>query len=289
MLTAVGRSRRFGAAAVVVVLLGLTVAASRGAPVTAPMPLSTQLARTLADTILYAGAAWVILTLLAVVWALWPDRSQRVAMPERPPPAKRLLAAGVAALVLVALFYSRRAPLGPFANPENGAGGLPRDPRIEAAAGAPGPGFDWTAAAIVLGLLLILAFVAVSVMRQRLKPASGRLQAEVAQALDESLDDLRMEPDFRRAVIAAYSRMERALGRHGLARLTAETPFEYLARALAGLEGSERDARRLTELFERAKFSPHVVDAGMRDDAVAALEGLRAELRPLQSRPVLAT
>jgi hypothetical protein len=36
--------------------------------------------------------------------------------------------------------------------------------------------------------------------------------------------------------------------------------------------------RRLTLLFERAKFSSHEVDATMKEDAIATLASLRAEL-----------
>jgi hypothetical protein len=36
---------------------------------------------------------------------------------------------------------------------------------------------------------------------------------------------------------------------------------------------------RLTELFERAKFSPHAIDAAMKEEAIDALESLRDELR----------
>jgi hypothetical protein len=32
-------------------------------------------------------------------------------------------------------------------------------------------------------------------------------------------------------------------------------------------------------LFERAKFSPHAIDAQMKEEAIAALESLRDELR----------
>jgi hypothetical protein len=36
--------------------------------------------------------------------------------------------------------------------------------------------------------------------------------------------------------------------------------------------------RRLTGLFERARFSPHEIDARMKNEAIDALSGLRAEL-----------
>ncbi|MFL5521942.1 MAG: DUF4129 domain-containing protein [Gemmatimonadales bacterium] len=37
-------------------------------------------------------------------------------------------------------------------------------------------------------------------------------------------------------------------------------------------------ARRLTALFERARFSPHEVDAAMKAEAIEAIESLQADL-----------
>jgi hypothetical protein len=117
--------------------------------------------------------------------------------------------------------------------------------------------------------------------RQR-PPWRLRSQEAVSQALDESLDDLRNEPDLRRAIIAAYARMERALAAGGLPRRPSEAPFEYVERALGELETSAESARRLTDLFEWAKFSHHEPGPEMRDDAIDALVAVRDELR----RPV---
>ncbi len=96
--------------------------------------------------------------------------------------------------------------------------------------------------------------------------------------MDESLDDLRAEPDPRRAVIAAYARLERVLAAHGLPRKTSEAPLEYLGRMLGGLSVSPPAARRLTDLFERAKFSQHAVAAEMKEEAIDALETVRDDL-----------
>ena len=104
------------------------------------------------------------------------------------------------------------------------------------------------------------------------------LAAELAAALDESLDDLRAEPDPRRAVIAAYARLERVLAAHRLPRRPAEAPLEYLGRMLAALSVSPQAARRLTDLFERAKFSQHAVGPDMKEEAISALETVRDDL-----------
>ena len=134
---------------------------------------------------------------------------------------------------------------------------------------------------ITLGLIL-LAVVAYWYAGRARKRARGELHtglaAAVAQAVDESLDDLRAEPDPRRAVIAAYARLERVLAAHGLPRKPAEAPMEYLGRMLAELSVSDRAARALTDLFERAKFSQHAVGAEMKDEAIDALQTVRDDL-----------
>jgi LPXTG-motif cell wall-anchored protein len=103
--------------------------------------------------------------------------------------------------------------------------------------------------------------------------------AALSAAVDDSLDDLRAERDPRRAVIAAYARMERVLERHGFARDRAEAPLEYLARVLRGLRVRSSAVLALTELFERAKFSVHEIDAEMKEEAIGALSAVRDDLR----------
>ena len=142
---------------------------------------------------------------------------------------------------------------------------------------------------IVLVALLLGGMVVVALMnrsRRRLRPLP-RLRSKreaLARALDDSLDDLRSDPDLRRAIIAAYARMERAFEAVALARRPAETPFEYVERVLESLDASAVSARRLTVLFEWAKFSQHEPEPAMRDEAIVALVAVRDELRsPMQA------
>ena len=94
------------------------------------------------------------------------------------------------------------------------------------------------------------------------------------------------DPDLRRAIIAAYSRMERALAGSGMPRHPAEAPFEYIERALSDLDTSAGSAKRLTGLFEWAKFSQHEPGPQMRDEAIDALVDVRDELRRAARDPV---
>ena len=159
-------------------------------------------------------------------------------------------------------------------------------PRRNRTSGSGDSGVSWLPVLITLGLIL-LAVVAYWYAGRARKRARGELHtglaAAVAQAVDESLDDLRAEPDPRRAVIAAYARLERVLAAHGLPRKPAEAPLEYLGRMLAELSVSDRAARALTDLFERAKFSQHAVGAEMKDEAIDALETVRDDLLAAQA------
>jgi hypothetical protein len=140
--------------------------------------------------------------------------------------------------------------------------------------------FRWDELAIVLGLLLVVAaIVAVRLSRPERRQPRRIAPEAIAAALDESLDDLRTDPDVRRAIIAAYARMEAALGAAGIGRHPAEAPLEYLERALLSLDTSASAVRRLTDLFEWARFSHHEPEPSMRDDAVEALVAVRDELR----------
>jgi hypothetical protein len=115
-------------------------------------------------------------------------------------------------------------------------------------------------------------------------PADEDVAEQVAEDIDETLDDLRAEPDPRRAVIAAYARLERALGASGVPRRPAETAEEYVARVLDRLDVDGVPVRVLTDLFAWAKFSQHDVDEAMKLRAIASLEQIRNELRDAAQR-----
>ena len=121
----------------------------------------------------------------------------------------------------------------------------------------------WDEVAVVVALVAGCVVLAASGRRAKRPPRPWRIRSHeaVSQALDESLDDLRNEPDLRRAIIAAYARMEHALAVGGLPRRPAEAPLEYVERALGELDTSAQSARRLTDLFEWAKFSQHEPEA----------------------------
>jgi uncharacterized protein DUF4129 len=142
------------------------------------------------------------------------------------------------------------------------------------------PSFNWPVA-IGIVALICAAYLTATVRRRRRRPGRSdavSVEDELALLVDETLDDLRSEPDPRKAVIAAYARMERILAAHGLARRRSEAPFEYLARVLLQLRVTRPSVERLTQLFALAKFSRHEIPPGLKDQAIEALVSLRGEL-----------
>jgi hypothetical protein len=161
--------------------------------------------------------------------------------------------------------------LGPPQEPRRDDARTPRRPR--------NPEFQWWLAALAAGG----ATAAVVVWsRRRGRPREAAADVAVAEqlteVLSETLDDLALERDPRRAVIRAYARMENVLAAHGLPRARHEAPLEYLARVLRELNVRAEAAHALTELFERAKFSQHEIDVAMKEEAISALVRVRDDL-----------
>jgi hypothetical protein len=147
------------------------------------------------------------------------------------------------------------------------------------------PHFEYTVLWIALAGIAIGGGWLYYVWRTRKKRTAVSLELEqtvaedFAASIGDAIDDLESEPDARRAVIAAYARMETVLARNGLQRRPSETPVEYLRRILLGLTSRGDSVSRLTSLFEQAKFSRHTIDAPMKQDAIGALREIRDDLR----------
>jgi hypothetical protein len=243
----------------------------------------------------YAFTTVLIVVLLAAVATLVALYALRRGPEERKPYQARTFRALVTLLAAAALLalLGRHVNLEHLLHPHQAttAQTLTTPPPGAGKAHPPRPAaprhvqFRWQELAAVLGLLLLL--VAAGARRSRRGPPRLResAQEELAAILDESLDDLRSDPDLRRAIVAAYARMEAALAAAGVPRHPAEAPLEYLERALLALDASAPAVRRLTELFEWARFSHHEPEPRMRDEAVDALAAVRDELRAAEPVP----
>lgn len=272
----------------VIALLLLVALASRPADAGGGEPAAAQAAaHVLIDVLLYLMVVLLVLGIVIIVWALWPDGTPKG--PRRKPrPWWHTVVATVMTLagmtVALWLVYTRRRQGSQGQrHPAPGAGGLgplasPAQTQAPAAMTV-----DWIALSVVLTLLAALAVVAWIMFRPR-RPTSlrERLAAAIEEVLDDAIDDMLREPDPRRAVIAAWARLERVLRIAGVPRRDAEAPVEYVTRVLGELSLSPLSLRRIADLYEWARFSTHAVTGDMRDEAVGALIAVRDQLRDLR-------
>jgi hypothetical protein len=145
-------------------------------------------------------------------------------------------------------------------------------------------------------LLLIAAGMVVAARRRQCIPTSppagvGFAEIPTGAAETDSLaraaelglaeiGDLSREP--REAIIACYAAMERELATVPEAvPQDCDTPTEVLARAVEHQALHADSAPRLVELFEEARFSPHVMTEQHRESAVQALRLVLADLRSM--------
>ena len=247
-------------------------------------PVTPGLSRLLVDFTLYLFIAFEAVIGLLVIWALWPREEYGMPEIKRPPWWHLLIQyAGLAVVFGIGVLLAARLRqrfLGDQAAQAGAGAGRPNP--VTTGLGVPNtpPGFDWLACGLVLLLLAVVALVAWQRLRRRQvrRREERQIQQALAEVVADALDDLRADADPRRAVIQAYARMERVLALHQFARRRHETPIEYLARVLAELDIREPAIRRLTELYQLAKFSRHQVDEGMRAEALEALAAVRQDL-----------
>ena len=146
------------------------------------------------------------------------------------------------------------------------------------------PSLELAIAALLLLLALaVFAVMALVVMADRLeKWWTQREGADRPPAVPETLAliqaDLRAEPDARVAIIRAYGRFERALAAARAPRAAWQTPAEFMRTTLARLPVPAAPVRRLTALFEVARFSTHPLGAEARDAACDSLDEIGTAL-----------
>ena len=273
------------ALAIAIVLLAIVVAAASrpGDAGPAAPPASAELGAALIRAIVILFAIGEAIVLVLVGWALWPNGRRR-----------RIQSRGKLALLALASFLQTAAAIvlvwlyvhyhGRFAGGGGGilsAFGLGRTlPSIPTGPAGRSAGAGWVTAAIVFSALALAAAYLLRGIRFR-RPASplARLAAQLQEAVEEGLEGLEAEVDPRRAVIAAYARMERSLAGIGMPRARHEAALEYLARLLGLLDAHGTAAGRLTELYHLAKFSDHPIGEEMKREAIGLLAELRDDLR----------
>ena len=106
--------------------------------------------------------------------------------------------------------------------------------------------------------------------------------ARLVGAVEGGLEDLRLDPDARAAIIKCYRHFEEALAGVKWPRRPWETPLEFMRSALRQLPLPPRAVAHLTQLFELARFSNHSVGETERNAAWQSLLEIRETLSGLE-------
>jgi heme/copper-type cytochrome/quinol oxidase subunit 2 len=287
-----GASNRAKAAITTLALgvVAVVVAIAARAPLSGSTPVDATALQTPTAAVftLIAGIGIVLLGPVAIL--VWSGRRRKDDPPEHEPPPVEVhwiwqvlaillpLALG-AALVVAAVTGSRLRGKEPGSGSTflTGGSGASSGP-TRAARGFVVPSWlPWTALGII-AVAVIAGIVVLWVRRPRRESTTPEAGA-TRVAVDAAIDALDSEADPRRAVIAAYRAMQRALGEHGVARRPTEAPREYLQRVLVASQANEREAKTLTGLFEEARYSTHPIPERFRELALTALQSLRGRLR----------
>jgi hypothetical protein len=223
-------------------------------------------------------------------------RSERTGLPWR---LLLIAAASLLAWALVVLLLMQwgsdlapdEAPLtNPEPNPaqETGRGGEPAPPEPPA---ADNEVFGYLAATATA--LVVLSVAATMVGRRRVAtPTAVPVSAGAPDPADAGGPDLARAAELglaeigdrsrdpREAIIACYAAMEQELDKSpGTSPQDSDTPSEVLARAVELHALQSHSATELVDLFEEARFSPHVMNEGHRADAMRALRLVQRELQ----------
>jgi hypothetical protein len=200
----------------------------------------------------------------------------------------------IAALIIIPTVLLLAAPLHPHPLPPQP---LPTQPPQTVYPTPPRPSrptapFHVLFTDVLYGLLvlaLIAGIVVCVVLLRRRRPGldAGPPDAPVAEdqrgdlreAVSSGRRALADLDDARAAIIACYVAMERSLAAAGADQEAADTPDEFLGRAVAAGLVRGRAAGVLARLFYEARFSTHELTPAQRDAAQEALEQLAADLR----------
>ena len=225
--------------------------------------------------------------------------------------ARIVVAAGLAVLVLAALVAAtsdgarfggldlRREPTSQATEDERGPD---RAADEERSGGAPPPApprsgtEDLSRLVTLLIVLVVLAVCLVVIVSFRLALRRRRLRGDrpvragpppIAvevpiedESLGEVLEDRLAavgEGSPRNAIVAAWVRLEEFAAAQGLRRQPADTPAEFVARALASYSLDAAALDRLADLYREARFSEHPITERHRDDARECLARLVGE------------
>lgn len=138
---------------------------------------------------------------------------------------------------------------------------------------------EWLVTGLTLLIIGALLGVAALLLRRALRQPPAPLLDQIVDEARDALAGLRSGADLRDTISRCYIEMVRLLSeRRGIARDATLTPREFEQR-LAAIGLGDAHIRRLTRLFERVRYSPHMPGPAEEHEAEACLDAIVSTYR----------
>jgi len=121
--------------------------------------------------------------------------------------------------------------------------------------------------AIAIGAVAAILVVIIMLFKKR-KVEEGPTIEEIAS---QTIDRLKTEKDYRKTVIDCYKQMCNWMGNNGVKKDSYQTPREFAMASKGHLQMSPESLYSLTQIFEKARYSPHEINSDDKEKAIKCL------------------
>jgi hypothetical protein len=128
-------------------------------------------------------------------------------------------------------------------------------------------------------IIAVVLFTVVRELRSRRPPRpTMTLDNEMKVIIERAMDSLEAGGDPRMVVYRSYMSMCDLLERRGLADISYLTPGEFASIAVREFYLPREQVEELTQLFEEARYSDHLVGEGMKERSIRCLRAIKISL-----------
>lgn len=128
-------------------------------------------------------------------------------------------------------------------------------------------------------IIAVVLFIIARELLSRRSPRPARTSdKEMRVIIESAVDSLEAGGDSRTVIYRSYLNMCELLERRGLVEISYLTPGEFASIAVREFHLPREQVEELTQLFEEARYSDHLVGEGMKERSIRCLWAIRRSL-----------
>lgn len=131
---------------------------------------------------------------------------------------------------------------------------------------------------IITGVLLIFLFYSRSKKLSSREGTEKKSKETLSDTAERAIRQLHEGEDIKDVIIRNYQRMSFKLEEQGVEQKTSFTPREFEREALGKLPLKKKTIDEMTKLFEKAKYSHHMLDEKHRDRAIKNFKQIKKDI-----------